>query len=67
MQLWTFITSFGDAGLMVPTALVIALWLYAAQGKSAAFLWLGFFVSAGLLVAATKIAFLGFDDRLLHP
>jgi len=60
MHLWTLITSFGDAGLMVPTAVIIAVWLYAAQGRVAALLWCALFVSAGLLVTATKIAFLGF-------
>jgi membrane-associated phospholipid phosphatase len=60
MELWDFITSFGDAGLMVPTALIIGLWLYMAQGRAAALLWLGLFSAAGLLVIATKIAFLGF-------
>jgi membrane-associated phospholipid phosphatase len=60
MQSWTFLTSFGDAGLMVPTALIIAVWLYVAHGRTAALLWTGLFTSAGLLVAATKIAFLGF-------
>jgi membrane-associated phospholipid phosphatase len=60
MQLWTLITSFGDAGLMVPTALIIAVWLVVAQGRAAALLWCALFVGAGLLVTATKIAFLGF-------
>ena len=60
MELWEFVTSFGDAGLMVPTAIIIGVWLYIAQGRGAALLWLGLFSAAGLLVIATKVAFLGF-------
>ena len=60
MHLWHLITSLGDAGLMVPTALIIAVWLFAAQSRKAGLLWCALFLSAGLLVAATKIAFLGF-------
>jgi membrane-associated phospholipid phosphatase len=60
MQLWTLITSFGDAGLMVPTAIIITIWLYLVEGKTAAVLWSALLAGAGLLVVATKIAFLGF-------
>lgn len=60
MPLWTLITYFGDAGLMIPTALVICAWLYLVQSRAAAALWLALFAGAGLIVAATKIAFLGF-------
>jgi membrane-associated phospholipid phosphatase len=45
---------------MVPTALIIALWLYMAQGRSAAYLWVALFSLAGLLVIATKVAFIGY-------
>lgn len=59
MQFWQFITSFGDSGLMVPTAIAIALWLVSAASYRLSVLWLGLFLMAAILVTLTKLLFLG--------
>lgn len=59
MNLWPFITNFGDATLMLPSALIVGLWLALGSGARAMLLWFGLFAFACLLTAATKIAFFG--------
>lgn len=59
MSLWSFITNFGDATLMLPGALVIGLLLALGSGLRSLLLWFALFAGACLLTAATKIAFFG--------
>jgi len=59
MNLWPFITNFGDATLMLPGALVVGLLLILGSGIRGALLWFGLFAGACALTAATKIAFFG--------
>ena len=59
MLWWVGLTDFGDSAAMMPAALLIALWLVAARAWRHAQFWcLGFAVMAAL-IAATKIAFMG--------
>ena len=59
MFFWSLVTSVGDAGLMVPGAVLLSAGLLAAKAKPAAQLWIGLLLAAGLLCIATKIAFIG--------
>ncbi|MDR6233979.1 phosphatase PAP2 family protein [Pseudomonas oryzihabitans] len=59
MSLWPFITNFGDATLMLPSALVVGVWLALGSGMRGLLLWFGLFAAACLLTAATKIVFFG--------
>jgi len=59
MSIWPFITNFGDATLMLPSALVVGLLLALGSGVRGPLLWFGLFAGACLLTAATKIAFFG--------
>lgn len=56
---WTKITHLGDASLMAPAALLIGLWLLAARRRRLLFWWCLLLAFAMLLVAASKIAFIG--------
>lgn len=56
---WVRLFHLGDLGLTVPAAGAIAAWLLAARAWRAAAGWLLVFGLALVLVAATKIAFLG--------
>lgn len=57
---WRGITWFGDSGLLLPVALLIAFWLASSRRtRSAAVLWVAIFVAASLLVLVSKLAFLG--------
>jgi len=56
---WTLITDFGDSAVMLPAAVTIALWLAAGGAWRAAFVWLTTFGTGVVLVAITKIAFMG--------
>ena len=58
-HLWILITRFGGAGLALPLALAIALWLVLGYTWRLAVLWLMLLGAAATLVAMTKIAFLG--------
>lgn len=56
---WVIVTDFGDSAGMVPAAVLLAIWLVASRAWRHAALWcLGFGLLAAL-VAASKIAFLG--------
>ncbi|GGF28330.1 phosphoesterase [Aliidongia dinghuensis] len=59
MTAWTLITGFGDSAVMLPAALAIALWLAAGGAWRQALVWLVAFGAGTALVAATKIAFMG--------
>ena len=53
--MWLFITNFGDSSVMLPCAVLIALWLLAGLSARAALLWLLLFGAASLSVALSKI------------
>jgi membrane-associated phospholipid phosphatase len=59
LHLWLSITRFGGAGLTLPLAIVIALWLATGHSWRLAAGWLGLLSAAIGLVALSKIAFLG--------
>ncbi|PXW28188.1 phosphatase PAP2 family protein [Paraburkholderia caballeronis] len=59
VHLWYAITNLGGAGLTLPLALAIALWLAAGYSVRMAASWLLLLGLAVGLVTATKIAFLG--------
>ncbi len=61
---WSDILHLGDLGLTVPAAGAVAAWLLAARAWRAAVGWCLVFGLALALVAATKIAFLGWATRL---
>jgi membrane-associated phospholipid phosphatase len=57
---WHSITWFGDSGFLLPAALWIAVWLGTRSStRPSAVLWLFLFGLCASLIAATKIAFLG--------
>lgn len=59
-NVWWGVTWFGDSGLLLPVALLIALWLASSQRTwPAAALWIVIFGAASSLVLASKLAFLG--------
>ncbi|MDM0115764.1 phosphatase PAP2 family protein [Variovorax sp. J22R133] len=57
---WRTLTWLGDSGLLLPAALLIALWLASSRKTwPTAALWVALFGSASVLILATKLAFLG--------
>lgn len=57
---WWALTWFGDSGLLLPVALLIAVWLASSRRTwPAAALWILIFGGASLLVLLSKLAFLG--------
>jgi len=57
---WQSLTWFGDSGFLLPAALWIAVWLGVRSAtRPGAWLWVLLFGSGGALIAASKIAFLG--------
>src|SRR5271170_6468337 len=54
---WNAIYDLGDAAVMAPAGLLIAIWLAISRAWSVAILWLSLFCAAALLVISTKIAF----------
>jgi membrane-associated phospholipid phosphatase len=57
---WNTLTWFGDSGFLLPTALWIAVWLgVRSTTRPVAWLWVALFGIGGSLIAASKIAFLG--------
>ncbi len=58
-HLWFSITRFGGAGLTLPLALTIAIWLALGYTWRLAVTWLGLLGAAIGVVMLTKIAFLG--------
>lgn len=63
-MLWSKLFHLGDLSLTLPTGCAIAAWLLAARAWRAALGWALAFGLALALVAATKIAFLGWDTGL---
>lgn len=59
LHLWYSITRLGGAGLTLPLALTIALWLALGYTWRLALTWLGILAGAISIVALTKIGFLG--------
>lgn len=59
LHLWYSITRLGGAGLTLPLALTIALWLALGYTWRLALAWLAILAGAVSIVALTKIAFLG--------
>ncbi|MGF6753209.1 phosphatase PAP2 family protein [Paraburkholderia sp. GAS42] len=59
LHLWYAITSLGGAGLTLPLAIAIALWLAIGYTWRMAALWLGLLGAAICVVTITKLAFLG--------
>lgn len=58
---WKNLTYFGDSMLLLPTAILLALFLLWKSGRwQTAFGWLVTFGTAGLIVSISKILFLGF-------
>ncbi|AEK61817.1 hypothetical protein CFU_1986 [Collimonas fungivorans Ter331] len=56
---WMGITKVGGSTIMLPAAVAIAAWLLAARAQRLFWAWCLLFGSALLLVAASKIAFVG--------
>ena len=59
MLTWWGLTDFGDSSAMLPAAALIAAWLAAGRAWRQTVLWCGGFAVLSLLVAASKLAFLG--------
>jgi hypothetical protein len=59
MAAWLQLVRLGDPGFTVPAAAAIAAWLLAARAWRMAFWWSGLFIAAMSLVAASKIAYMG--------
>lgn len=60
---WHFITRFGETGVVLPAALLVLAWLW-RRAPVAALGWAGALAGAIALVAATKIAFMGFGQGI---
>ncbi|WP_326533337.1 phosphatase PAP2 family protein [Pseudorhodoferax sp.] len=56
---WLSVTHLGNSMLLLPAALVLALWLLADGERARALVWALGFGAAVLLVLASKLAFLG--------
>lgn len=56
---WIAVTQFGNSTLLLPAALVLALWLLSARAWRLAGVWSLSFGTAVMLVLGSKLAFLG--------
>jgi membrane-associated phospholipid phosphatase len=56
---WIAITNFGSAAVTVPAAAALTLWLLSARAWRMAFTWVALFGTGALVVAASKVMFLG--------
>lgn len=56
---WITITNFGGAAVTVPAAAALTLWLLSARVWRMAFTWVALFAAGALVVAASKVMFLG--------
>ncbi|BET10139.1 phosphatase PAP2 family protein [Pandoraea sputorum] len=56
---WITITDFGSAAVTVPLAAALILWLLCARAWHAAFAWIALFGAGSLVVAVSKVMFLG--------
>ncbi len=59
MNPWQALTDLGDAAFLASFALGITLWIGLRTARSGVVLWLGAFGTAVILVALSKLAFLG--------
>ncbi|TAL52677.1 phosphatase PAP2 family protein [Pandoraea sp.] len=56
---WMMLTNLADSAVLAPAALAIAIWLGASRAWRLATLWCALFGVGVVMVAATKIAFIG--------
>lgn len=64
---WTTLTYFGDSMLLLPTAIIIALFLpWKSDNRRTVWYWLGVFGLTGLIVCVSKIAFMGWGLGIEH-
>nr|WP_186329878.1 phosphatase PAP2 family protein [Variovorax boronicumulans] len=59
LHFWTTVTHLGNSALLLPAALVLALWLLKTRHAPLALVWALSFGTAVLLVLASKLAFMG--------
>lgn len=59
LHFWTTVTHLGNSALLLPAALVLALWLVKTRHAPLALVWALSFGTAVLLVLASKLAFMG--------
>ncbi|MGC3984570.1 MAG: phosphatase PAP2 family protein [Pseudorhodoferax sp.] len=59
LHFWTTVTHLGNSALLLPAALVLALWLVRTRHAPLALVWALSFGTAVLLVLASKLAFMG--------
>ena len=59
LHFWTTVTHLGNSALLLPAALVLALWLVKTRHAPLALAWTLAFGTAVLLVLASKLAFMG--------
>lgn len=59
LNFWITITNFGSAAVTVPAAAALTVWLLAARAWRTAFIWVALFGTGALVVAASKVMFLG--------
>lgn len=59
LHFWTTVTHLGNSALLLPAALVLAMWLVRTRHAPLALAWALSFGTAVLLVLASKLAFLG--------
>lgn len=58
---WAFVTRFGEAQILLPTAAAALVWLLRREGgRPLAAWWLGLLTLAVALTTASKVAFIGF-------
>ncbi|MFT3719918.1 phosphatase PAP2 family protein [Pseudorhodoferax sp.] len=63
IDFWRAVTHLGNSSMLLPAALVLALWLAGARQRQLALAWSLSFGAAVLLVLASKLAFLGWGVR----
>lgn len=65
MPFWSFVTRWGEAQILLPLMLLVALWcLRERASRPGAWTWLLSTTAAALLVTASKVAFIGFGVGL---
>ena len=66
MMLWNAITFIGDSVVLLPAATLMLLWMLLGGAWRMAYWWSMLFGAGLMLVAATKIAFIGWGVGLGH-
>lgn len=65
MHIWWQLTSFGDNSILLPCAILVAVWLLTMHGtRQTGWWWLGAVVVAAAVVALSKVLFLAWN---LYP